>query len=76
MEPQPYLDSVTFQPWSHKLKPEVRVNQATHLHTHSHQKLLQFSFALLGEVPDLWNSFWRFPGVDQTPLPPSGPGPD
>jgi hypothetical protein len=28
------------------------------------------------EVPDLWNSSHRFPGVDQTPVLPSGMGPD
>jgi hypothetical protein len=41
------LDSIAFQQCSHKLNPEARTNQAAHSHTHSYQKLLQFSFPLL-----------------------------
>jgi hypothetical protein len=47
------------------------------IHTHTLTlKLLQFSFPPFGEVHDLWNSSWRVLVADQTPLPPSGMGPD
>jgi hypothetical protein len=52
-------------------------NESGCLFTHTFTpKLLQFSFSAFGEVPDLRNSYQRFLGADQTPLPPSGVGPD
>jgi hypothetical protein len=51
------------------------LNKFTHSYTFT-LKLLQFSFPILGEFPDLWNSSQRFLRVDQAPLPSSGTGPD
>jgi hypothetical protein len=38
LQDKPAWDSIVFHPWSHRLEPKVRMNQAAH----SHQKLLQF----------------------------------
>jgi hypothetical protein len=60
--------------------PQTRAwseDESGHSLTHTFiLKLLQFSFPLLGGFPDLWNSSWKFLGVDQAPLPSSGTGPD
>jgi hypothetical protein len=48
----------------------------THTHTHIHTEVITLSFSPLGEMPDLWNSSRRFPGVDQAPLLYSGREPD
>jgi hypothetical protein len=45
---QNHLNSIAFQPWSHKLNPEVRTNHAAHSHTHSHQRYYSFPSLLLG----------------------------
>jgi hypothetical protein len=59
---QTHSDSVVFQLWSRKLDPEVRTNQSAHSHTHSHQKLLQFSFPLFQESPWPTEFLLEFPG--------------
>jgi hypothetical protein len=46
---QTHLDSVAFQPWSHKLEPEARMNQAAHSHTHLHKSYYSFPSPLLGK---------------------------
>jgi hypothetical protein len=74
---QTYLNSIAFQPQNHKLKIEMRMNQSAHSHTFTPEVITVFpSPSPFGEVPDLQNSSQRFLGVDWTPLPPSGTGPD
>jgi hypothetical protein len=50
--------------FAHALNKFTYTHTHKHTHTHSHQSYNTFLPPTPGEVPNLWNSSWRFLGVD------------